>query len=411
MNSYIDKSDRLFSLSMASVLTAQFFSALADNAILIVAISLMKSYGSQNLDSMLQGAFVIPFIVLAPFLGIIADAYPKGRVMLAGNLLKLVGALLMLQGANPILAYGLIGIGAAIYSPAKYGILSQLVGPSLLVKANGMMEGSTIVAILIGVLLGGWLSDYSLQAAFSAIVISYGLAASINLLIPSIAPEKRGCHTNPLVLLSKFVKDSKQLFQNSDARLSLLGTGIFWASGATLRLLLFAWVPMALLLNDSSTPAKLMGILSIGIVIGAAAASACISLLKVNRALIGGVLIGPLIMMLIPVHELGIAMMAMMAIGICGGFFVVPLNALLQVEGHQSVGSGSALAIQNFVENCGMLLFVGLYGFLVLQGISIHSIIAVFGSILFVSIGSLSLFRLYSKQNKTDLTYVINSKG
>src|SRR5512135_3536308 len=166
----------LLSLGMMSVLLAQFFSALADNAILIVAIAIVKSQALPNLVPLIQESFVVPFILLAPFVGQIADGFPKGRVMLMANLLKLVGALAMASGVNPLTAYGLIGIGAAIYSPAKYGILAQMFGPAALVRANGMMEGSTIVAILLGVILGGWLADHSMTWAFTGVIAAYGLA-------------------------------------------------------------------------------------------------------------------------------------------------------------------------------------------------------------------------------------------
>jgi len=188
MNSTIE--DRaLLSLPMGAVLLAQFFSAFADNALLITAIALVKSQGHLGWIPLLQAFFVIPFILLAPFVGALADAFPKGRVMLFANGLKLTGAASMAAGLHPLLCYAMAGVGAAAYSPAKYGILSQLFGPDKLVKANGMLEGSTIVAILLGVLVGGWLADQSLTWAFTGVIGVYTLAAVINLLIPRLPPE------------------------------------------------------------------------------------------------------------------------------------------------------------------------------------------------------------------------------
>jgi LPLT family lysophospholipid transporter-like MFS transporter len=385
---------KLLSVGMISVLIAQFFSALADNAILIVAIVIVKAQGMNGLVSLLQESFVVPFILLAPFLGQIADVFPKGRVMLVGNLLKLVGALLMMVNVNPLLAYGLIGVGAAMYSPAKYGILSQLFSAKSLVKANGMMEGSTIVAILAGVLLGGWLADHSLNKAFIGVIASYGLAAFANLFIPKLPAEKSVSNFNPLVLVREFVSSVSILFKNADSRFSLLGTSMFWGSGTTLRLMLFAWVPAALFISDNQTPANLMGAVSIGIVIGAATAGVFVSLAKVNRALLGGLMLGPVILSLALVHSLSAAMVLMIAIGFCGGFFVVPLNALLQVRGHESIGAGNALAVQNFVENSAMLLFVGGYSLLVSAHVTVTVTVILFGTLLVVSIGMLSVFRL-----------------
>ena len=383
----------LLSLGMLSVLVAQFFSAIADNAILIAAIAVVKSQGLPNLVPLLQESFVVPFILIAPFVGQIADAYPKGRVMLVANLLKLVGALAMLAGVNPLTSYGFIGIAAAMYSPAKYGILSQMFGPAVLVKANGMMEGSTIVAILLGVLLGGWLADVSLTMAFTGVVASYGLAAFANLFIPPLPAENAGASYQPWMLIKKFIAALVLLFKNKDTRFSLLGTSVFWGTGTTLRLMLFAWVPVALHINDNQTPANLMGAVSIGIVLGAVAAGLWISLAKVNRALLGGLLLGPLILALGLVHDLTLAAGLMIAVGTCGGLFVVPLNALLQERGHKSIGAGNALAVQNFAENIAMLLFVGGYSLAVAAGITVTHTFMGFGLSMLLYMSALVVFR------------------
>lgn len=384
----------LLSHGMMALLTAQFLSALADNAILIASIAIVKAQGLPNLVPLLQESFLLPFILLAPFVGQIADGFPKGRVMLAANLLKLFGALAMVAGVNPLTAYGLIGIGAAMYSPAKYGILAQMFGASVLVRANGMMEGSTIVAILLGVILGGWLADHSLAWAFAGVVAAYSLAAFANLFIPALPAENAGASFHPWRLTKRFFASFWLLFKNSDSRFSLLGTSVFWGCGTTLRLMLFAWVPAALLIADNQTPANLMGAVSIGIVLGAVAAGLWISLHNVNRALAGGLLLGPLILALAGIHDLKMAAVLMVAIGMSGGLFVVPLNALLQERGHESIGAGNALAVQNFAENIVMLSFVGAYGWAAAAGVPIATSIAGFGLLLLVFIGMLALSRL-----------------
>ena len=384
----------LLSLGMLSVLVAQFFSALADNAVLITAIALIKTQGLPNLVPLLQETFVVPFILLAPFVGQIADAFPKGRVMLVANLLKLLGAIAMLAGLNPVTAYGLIGIGAATYSPAKYGILSQMFGPARLVRANGMMEGSTIVAILLGVILGGWLADHSISWAFIGVMTSYALAALANLFIPSLPAENTKASFQPWMLVKKFMAALSLLAKNSDSRFSLLGTSMFWGSGTTLRLMLFAWVPVALLINDNQTPSNLMGTVSIGIVLGAVAAGLWVPLAKVNRALVGGLLLGPIILALAFTHAFNLALAVMIAIGISGGFFIVPLNALLQERGHETIGAGNALAVQNFAENIAMLVFVGGYSLASAAGIPVTTTIFVFGLMLIIFMSALAIFRL-----------------
>lgn len=389
----------LLSKGMMAVLVAQFFSALADNAILIAAIAIVKSQGLPNLVPLLQESFIAPFILLAPFVGQISDSFPKGRVMLFGNSLKLAGAIAMLSGLNPISAYALIGIGAAIYSPAKYGILSQMFAPASLVRANGMMEGSTIVAILLGVVLGGWLADQSLDLAFTGVMAAYILALVVNLFIPRLPVENAAKNAlvsfHPVRLIKQFFTSLTILFKNSDARFSLLGTAIFWGSGTTLRLMLFAWVPAAFLITDNQTPANLMGAVSIGIVLGAVGAGLGVTLANVNRALIGGLLLGPAVLALTLGHDFYFAAAVMIAIGLCGGFFVVPLNALLQERGHETIGTGNALAVQNFMENLAMLCFVGGYSFATSMGVPISTSITGFGLILLMAISALAFFRMW----------------
>ncbi len=384
----------LLSQGMMAVLVAQFCSALADNAILIAAIAIVKSQGLPHLIPLIQESFVIPFILLAPFVGQIADRFPKGRVMLAANLLKLSGALAMAAGGNPLTAYAVVGIGAAMYSPAKYGILAQMFGPSTLVRANGMMEGSTIVAILLGVLLGGWLTDHSMAWAFTGVVAAYCLATLANLFVPSLPSERTGARFHPRLLVRQFLAALSLMLKNRDSRFSLLGTSVFWGSGTTLRLMLFAWVPVALAIADNQTPANLMGAVSVGIVLGAGAAGVWISLASVNRALLGGLLLGPVVFALAFVHDLTLAAASMVVIGACGGLFVVPLNALLQERGHQTIGAGNALAVQNFAENLAMLLFVGVYSWAVSAGVPIMTTVTGFGVVLLVLIGALALSRL-----------------
>lgn len=388
----------LMSLPMWAVLTAQFFSALADNAILIAAIAIVKSQGLPNLIPLLQESFIAPFILLAPFVGQISDGFPKGRVMLFGNSLKLAGAIAMLSGINPISAYALIGIGAAVYSPAKYGILSQMFASASLVRANGMMEGSTIVAILLGVVLGGWLADQSLDWAFTGVMAAYILALLANLFIPRLPVDKAFVDFNPWSLIKQFFTSLSILFKNPDSRFSLLGTAVFWGSGTTLRLMLFAWVPAALLITDNQTPANLMGAVSIGIVLGAVGAGLWVSLASVNRALIGGLLLGPAVLALALAHDLYFAVAVMIVIGLCGGFFVVPLNALLQERGHETIGAGNALAVQNFIENLAMLCFVGGYSLAISMGVSISTSVTGFGLILLMVISVLAVFRMRQGQ-------------
>jgi LPLT family lysophospholipid transporter-like MFS transporter len=385
---------KLLSRGMVSVMVAQFISALADNALLFVAIALLRSQQAPEWQiPLLQEAFVIAFILLAPFAGPFADAIPKGRAMLIANGVKLTGTVLMLSGLNPLLAYNLAGIGAAAYSPAKYGILRELVGPEKLVKANSLMEGSTIVAILLGAVMGGLLADWSIPGAQAVIVACYLLAAISNLLIPRLPAAHPIRRFSPMALVRDFRAVLFTMLHNRDARFSLLGTSVFWGAGSTLRFMLVAWVPAALLIVNNTTPAALSGVVAIGIAFGAAAAARLVTLESVNRSLPAGILIGLLIMVFAHVASMPMAVTVLMLIGACGGFYVVPLNALLQERGHETVGAGHAIAVQNFFENTSMLLMVGFYISMAKSGIPVVAGMTGFGALVVIGIALLGWWR------------------
>lgn len=382
------------SRGLGAVLTAQFLSALADNALLFGAIAMLKaSHAPAWHTPLLQEFFLLAYIVLAPFVGHLADAWPKGRVMLVSNGLKLAGAGAMLAGVSPMLAYGLVGVGAAAYSPAKYGILSELVPRGELVKANGLLEGSTIAAILLGVVLGGFLADQGAPLAVGVTVGVYFLAALANLRIPALAPAA-GRLRSPVDLVREFGGAVRSLVKNPDGRFTLVGTSVFWGTGSTLRFLLVAWVPVALGITDTSTPANLSGAVAIGIAVGAAAAARSVRLDQVNRALPAGLALGVLIIAFAQVTSLPVAVGLLAVIGACGGFYVVPLNALLQENGHGTVGAGSAIAVQNFFENLVMLVMVGLYTTMAHAGMPPVGMATAFGVVVLMGIGGLTWARV-----------------
>jgi len=384
--------------ALPAVLAAQFLSALADNALLFVAIALVRAeQRPQEWVPLLQEFFVLAFVILAPFAGPLADALPKGRVMILSNGVKLLGASAMLAGGHPLLAYGLVGMGAAAYSPAKYGILSELVGPEKLVKANSLMEGSTIVAILLGVGAGGWLADRSLVLGLWAVAGCYFAAMLANLLIPKLPAAHPGGRYLPGAMIKDFMLSTWALAKDRDARFSLSCTSLFWGTGATLRLLLVAWVPLALGIGDASTPANLNGAVAVGIALGAGLASAWIKLETVNRALLPGLLLGPLIIVLVRMHGLGEAAVLLAAVGLCGGLFVVPLNALLQARGHDSVGAGHAVAIQNLFENLAMLGMIGLYTGSIKLGMDAIQVGLAFGGLVLAGLVPIAWARLSEK--------------
>jgi MFS transporter, LPLT family, lysophospholipid transporter len=394
----LQNNQNLLSRGMIAVLIAQFISALADNALLFAAIALLKSYAAPNWQiPMLQEFFVLAFILLAPFVGPFADGFPKGRVMLIANMLKLFGAAAMFFGLNPLIAYGLVGIGAAAYSPAKYGILSELVSAEKLIKANGLMEGSTIVAILLGAVLGGKLADISVSIALMSICGCYFLAAIANTFIPRLPIARLDTKFQSLKLVKEFFEALKILSFNKDARFSLIGSSIFWGTGSTLRLLLVAWVPVALSITDLSMPANLSGVVAIGIAIGAALAAKFVTLKNINRVLPAGLLIGVFIMLFAHATHLYITIALLMLIGVTGGFYVVPLNALLQERGHETVGAGNAVAVQNFFENFCMLILVGLYIVMEKNDVSVITTAFTFGGLILFIVSWLVIKRVRQK--------------
>lgn len=379
---------------MAAVLVAQFLSALADSALLFGALALVKiDHYPDWASSLLQEFFVGPYILLAPFVGPFADSRSKGTVMFFANGVKVIGALGMCLGLNPFIAYGLVGAGAAAYAPAKYGILSELTTPARLVQANGLMEGSTIAAILAGSIAGGLLTDWSVPWALVIVTSCYCAAAGANLLIPKLPAARPVGHLSIPTMFREFTHATRELLGFADARFSLTGTSVFWGAGATLRFLLVAWVPVALGVANYSMPANLNGAVGVGVVLGAVLAGKFVTLRKVDRTLPAGVLIGVTVCVLAATTSIPVAFAVVTVTGACGGFFVIPLNALLQERGHQSVGAGNAIAVQGLCENTSILVMIGLYTWMVRSGASITAVAGAFGVGVSLAIGALWLYR------------------
>ncbi|CAH0265744.1 lysophospholipid transporter LplT [Erwinia aphidicola] len=369
MKSEVAAAKPLMSKGMMAVIAAQFLSAFGDNALLFATLAVLKQRVYPDWSQpILQMVFVATYIILAPFVGQLADSFAKGRVMMFANGLKLLGALAICVGLDPFLGYSLVGIGAAAYSPAKYGILGELTDGETLVKANGLMESSTIAAILLGSVAGGFLADWNLTGALVACVLAYGLAVAANLLIPKLAAARGGQSWHPKQMSASFFNACRVLWRDGQTRFSLVGTSMFWGAGVTLRFLLVLWVPVALGITDNKTPTLLNAMVAIGIVIGAIAAAKLVTLKTVGRCMPAGVLIGVAVVAFSLQHQAINAYVLLVIIGMLGGFFVVPLNALLQMRGKESVGAGNAIAVQNLGENTAMLLMLGLYSLAIKLG-------------------------------------------
>lgn len=377
----------LLSKGMIAVMLAQFFSAFGDNALLFALIALVKdlSYPEWS-QPVLQMAFVGTYILSAPFVGQIADSFPKGRVMMFANGLKLLGAIAICMGFEPFIGYVLVGLGAASYSPAKYGILGELTSGDKLVKANGLIEASTIAAILMGSLAGGFVADLSVLGSLIMCGVIYAAAVFANMYVPKLQPALSGAKWHVRGMVSNFVNACKQLWQNKQARVTLIGTGLFWGAGVTLRFLLIAWVPVSLGITDNKTPTILNAIVAVGIVMGAGIAGKVINLKNVTRCIPAGILMGLAVTGFVLQANMIMTYLLLVTIGALGGFFLVPLNALLQDLGKQSVGAGNAIAVQNIAENSSMLIMLGMYTAVVALGIPTLWIGAGFGLLFSVSI-------------------------
>ncbi len=335
-----------------TLLLAQFLTAFADNAILFTALAMVQQAGvAEWYKPALQAAFLVAFVVLAPWVGRLAERRTKGHVLGLGNAIKLAGTLLLLLGLEPLFAYAVVGIGAAIYGPAKYGILPELASEQRLVRANGLVEGATILAIVLGAVAGGHLADHSLSLAMGVIAALYLCSLLVSLALPPTT-------TRPATdssALGDFLALFPRFFSTSRARFAMLGASIFWGSAVVLRVMLVSWVPAALFIHGTAEIAELTVWIALGIATGSLLVPWLVPIEQLRRARLAAYLMGLFIILLATSSEPAVARGLLFAIGLSGGIFVVPMNAALQQIGRRTVGAGEAVALQNFFQNLAML--------------------------------------------------------
>ena len=382
-----------------TIMSAQFFSSLADNALFVAAVELIRISGGAEWErAALVPMFALFYVVLAPFVGAFADSRPKGEVMFISNAIKVVGCLMMLFGTHPLLSYAIVGLGAAAYSPAKYGILTELLPASQLVKANGWIEGLTIASIILGVLVGGQLvgshvSEYLLgfelpfidtgidsapESAILLLITFYGLAAWFNTRIPKTGVEMRAMPKNLVALLPDFWDCNTRLWKDRLGQISLATTTLFWGVSGNLRYIVLAWSAVAL--GYSTTQASsLVGVVAIGTAVGAIVASLRMKLHQATLVMPLGIGMGILVMGMNFIDNVWVAAPFLILLGALGGFLVVPMNALLQHRGHNLMGAGRSIAVQNFNEQACILLLGGFYSFSTGMGLSAFGAITAFG--------------------------------
>ena len=407
-----------------TIMAAQFFSSLADNALFVAAVELIKAGGGDEWQrAALVPMFALFYVVLAPFVGAFADSRPKGQVMFMSNGIKVLGCLMMLFGSHPLLSYAIVGLGAAAYSPAKYGILTELLPSSLLVKANGWIEGLTIASIILGVLLGGQLVgphisayllsfdfplidtpiDTSPEAAICVLVFLYGLAAWFNTripdtgveLIPLKANDQHSLGYHLLALVPDFWQCNQRLWRDKLGQISLATTTLFWGASGNLRYIVLAWSAVAL--GYTTTQASsLVGVIAIGTAVGAVVASMRTSLADAPRLMFLGIAMGLLVLVMNFIDNVWVAAPFFILLGGLGGFLVVPMNALLQHRGHNLMGAGRSIAVQNFNEQACILALGGLYAAASAMGLSAFNAIICFGVIV---AGNMWLIQRWHKSN------------
>lgn len=381
------------------IMAAQFFSALADNALLIAAIAALREMQAPSeYEPLLKTFFTVSYVVLAAFVGAFADSMPKGRVMLISNGIKIIGCSMMFFGAHPLLAYAVVGLGAAAYSPAKYGILTEYLPHRLLVVANGWIEGLTVGAIILGVVIGGMLIrpdiaqhllafDFPVfdtgvdsigEMALSVVAVLYIIAALFNLYIPDTGVEHKALKKNPIYLIHEFNHCLGLLWRDRLGQISLAVTTLFWGAGATLQFIVIKWSETALGLGLSKA-SMLQGVVAVGVAVGAIAAAKYITLRKSVQVIPLGIAMGLIVLIMNFVHEIWLAVPLLILIGGLSGFFVVPMNALLQHRGHILMGAGHSIAVQNFNENISILIMTGLYYLMIKMDISIYWVVTLFG--------------------------------
>ena len=407
------------------IMAAQFFSALADNALLIIAIAALREMNAPAAyEPLLKTFFTVSYVALAALVGAFADSMPKGRVMFISNAIKIVGCGMMFLSVHPLIAYAIVGLGAAAYSPAKYGILTEYLPHRLLVVANGWIEGLTVGAIILGVVIGGALIqpilahnllsfDFPLidtgidtvsEMALCFVGTFYVLAAIFNLYVPNTGVDHKVLHKNPWYLIREFNHCLMLLWRDRLGQISLAVTTLFWGAGATLQFIVIKWAEVALQLNLSES-SMLQGFVAIGVATGSVAAARTITLRKSLKVIPLGITMGIIVLGMNFVHHMWLAVPLLIIIGGLSGYFVVPMNALLQHRGHILMGAGHSIAVQNFNENLSILIMTSFYYMMIKADLSIYWVITLFA--LFVS-GSMLLVKRRHEANQREHDDVIH---
>lgn len=390
------------------LLSGQFLGAFGDNLLLagiLAPLTFLKNAGTiterevNGTNTLFSIVFFVPFILLAPLAGFLNDRMPKTTWLLGGNLVKLLGVVagfvgIQLHSAShdaamlwQAIGYAIVGIGACLYSPAKYGVLPEVLPAEKLVRANGTVEMLTLVAILGGLAGGAVLYDQT-RGHFghaSALTVCYGASAACYVLAAIL----NGCMDRTPSNATARIGDSVQAFFRhlgslvSHRRIGrvLLGCGLFWMAGAFMRTNLHAWgitiFEGAGMAADKITNERL-ALLKVGLVLGIVSGSVLAGRLHAIGDLSKqwlyalGMAVGiTLLGLLHGGAGFWVIVPALALAGIMAGLLIVPLNASLQHE-TDPTALGKTIAVQNVVDYAGMLVGAGLLGVMTKFGWSAH---------------------------------------
>ena len=405
------------------LISAQFASGLADNALLILGIAFLHEQGYPGWWApLLKFSFTLSYVFLAPLMGPLADAFSKAKLMACMNALKVVGVAFIFTNFHPVLAFGIAGMAASAYAPAKYGLVTETVPAEKLVKANGWLEVTVVMAVILGTACGGllvasksyvWMSTLnlsfiellglSLETQYAgpllSLIVIYSIAGLLNFGIPNLNIRYAQESMRPVALFKNFIQSNRILWQDPVGKLSLAVTTLFWGIGAVVQFAVLLWAKEAL--NMPLEQASLLqAVVAFGVIFGAGIAGHYVALQNAYKVLPLGLWLGLSLPALAFSTSLWIAIPLMLITGFAGGMLMVPMNALLQNRGYTLLTAGRSIAVQGFNENASVMIMLGIYSGLLALQLPLQWVMVFMGTVM--SLGIIYLMRMAS--HKTDST-------
>jgi MFS family permease len=404
------------------LISAQFTSGLADNAFLILGIAFLSEQGYPGWWApLLKFSFTLSYVLLAPLMGPLADAYAKAKLMACMNALKVVGVAFIFTNFHPMLAFAIVGLAASAYAPAKYGLMTETVPAEQLVKANAWLEVSVVMSVILGTVCGGFLVaaknfeymlilnqtlienlNLSLQTQYAgpliSLIVIYITAAVLNFKIPHIDIKYEQQSMKPIALFRNFFQSNRILWTDPLGRVSLAVTTLFWGIGAVVQFAVLVWAKEALDMPLEQA-SLLQAVVAIGVIVGAGAAGQMVALHHAFKVLPLGIWLGLSLPALAFSSSLWVAVPIMLLTGFAGGMLMVPMNAILQNRGYQLLTAGRSIAVQGFNENASVLIMLGIYSCLLAFEIPLQWVMTLMGT--FMAIGILYFMRIASQSKWT----------